>query len=98
MTINLNEQLSLGEFFRQMRVGQHVTLKQAAGSWSSSALSRFERGETDISVDRALDVMHNLGMGAGRYHVLATDAARSVATRPVDGDHVWRQPAHHCYA
>lgn len=63
MTINLNEQLSLGEFFRHMRVGQHVTLKQAAGSWSSSALSRFERGETDISVDRALDVMHNLGMG-----------------------------------
>ena len=53
-----NQQLQqLGQFFRLFRVGQGLTLKQAAGELSVATLSRFERGELDLASDKALGLM-----------------------------------------
>ncbi|WP_412989832.1 transcriptional regulator [Pediococcus siamensis] len=52
----------LGEYFHNKRVGRGVTLKEASGSWSSATLSRFEHGEVDISVQKAIDLMNRLGI------------------------------------
>ncbi|WP_040536342.1 helix-turn-helix domain-containing protein [Schleiferilactobacillus shenzhenensis] len=42
--------MELGEFFRQQRLDNHLTIHQVAGGIvSDSMLSRFERGESDIS-------------------------------------------------
>lgn len=58
-----NEDLfELGQFMRNIRVGRGITLKEAAGDWSPATLSRFERGELDISTDKALQLMLRLGM------------------------------------
>jgi transcriptional regulator with XRE-family HTH domain len=58
-----NQQLlQLGQFFRLFRVGRGLTLKQAAGELSVATLSRFERGELDLSSDKALVLMRRLGV------------------------------------
>lgn len=61
MTIVSNSQ-HLGKFFHDIRVGRGVTLKAASGDWSSATLSRFERGEQDISTDKAVELMVRLGI------------------------------------
>lgn len=58
----VSEQEQLGEFFRQFRVERGLTLKEAAGDWSASLLSRFERGQADISADKAIGLMHRIGL------------------------------------
>lgn len=51
----------LGQFFHDIRTSRGITLKEAAGTWSQSNLSRFERGEQDLSTDKAVDLMARLG-------------------------------------
>lgn len=52
----------LGETFRELRLNRNLSLQQIAGdSVSLSQLSRFERGQSDISLNKflvALDRMH----------------------------------------
>ncbi|WP_164507531.1 helix-turn-helix domain-containing protein [Lacticaseibacillus songhuajiangensis] len=56
----------IGRLFKQVRTDQGMTLAEAAGTeGSSSALSRFERGETDISVAQAQLVARHLGLSEG---------------------------------
>ncbi|WP_054750395.1 helix-turn-helix domain-containing protein [Lacticaseibacillus thailandensis] len=78
----------LGQFFHDVRVGRGVKLREAAGDWSVSTLSRFERGEHDISADKGVELMARLGLEdtdflsfynrqPGNLPVLAMDAALS---------------------
>lgn len=53
---------SLGKFFRDYRVGRGLTLEEASGDWSAATLSRFERGELDISTDKAVGLLMRLGI------------------------------------
>jgi transcriptional regulator with XRE-family HTH domain len=56
----------IGRMFKRVRTNQGMTLAEAAGmSGSVSALSRFERGETDISVTQAQQIMKHLGLSHG---------------------------------
>lgn len=42
----------LGETFRELRLNRNLSLQQIAGdSVSLSQLSRFERGQSDISIN-----------------------------------------------
>lgn len=52
----------LGQFFHLFRVSRNLTLQQAAGPLSVATLSRFERGEQDLASDKALVLMHRLGI------------------------------------
>ena len=53
----------LGRVFRQLRKNRRISLKQVAGeAVSLSQLSRFERGESDLSLARFLTIL-------GRIHV-----------------------------
>lgn len=52
----------LGDFFRRSRIGRGITLAEASGEWSATTLSRFERGEVDISTDKAISLMLRIGM------------------------------------
>lgn len=62
------ERLKLyGNFFYEHRVARGLTLKEAAGTWSPSTLSRFERGEIDISSERAFDLIQRLGLVIGDF-------------------------------
>ena len=51
----------LGEIFREFRTNRNISLKQIADNTvSASQISRFERGETDISLSRFLRVLENM--------------------------------------
>jgi hypothetical protein len=73
---------NIGAFFRQVRQGMNITLSKASGSGSAAGLSRFERGETDLSLPHAAETMHQLTMdGMDLNHWLARqDAAWPAAT------------------
>ena len=53
---------NLGQVFKNLRTNRHISLKQISNEKVSAAqISRFERGESDISLERfliALDNMH----------------------------------------
>ena len=52
---------SLGKIFRDFRINRSISLKQIADeNISISQISRFERGETDISLARFLKLMENM--------------------------------------
>lgn len=56
-----NDIYHLGAWFRQVRKDRGYTLTQVAGkNFSPAALSRFERGETDIRGDHLTAIMLNL--------------------------------------
>ena len=51
----------LGEVFREFRTNRNISLKQIADNTvSASQISRFERGESDISLTRFLKVLQNM--------------------------------------
>ena len=51
----------LGEVFRRFRTNRNISLKQIAdGTVSVSQISRFERGETDISFTKLLRMLDNM--------------------------------------
>lgn len=54
--------LDLGRFFHERRVGRGLTLQEVSGEWSAATLSRFERGELDISTQKMLELMTMIGI------------------------------------
>ncbi|KRM87451.1 helix-turn-helix domain-containing protein [Lacticaseibacillus thailandensis] len=61
-TTGNNNLQALGKFFHEYRVGRGLTLNEVSGEWSAATLSRFERGELDISTDKVLGLMARLGI------------------------------------
>ena len=52
---------SLGRVFHDFRTNRNITLKQVADETVSvSQISRFERGETDISLTKFLKMLENM--------------------------------------
>ena len=52
---------SLGKVFHDFRTNRNITLKQVADETvSASQISRFERGETDISLTKFLKMLENM--------------------------------------
>ena len=59
---------SLGKIFRDFRINRSISLKQIADeNISISQISRFERGETDISLARFLKLMENMHVVSSQY-------------------------------
>ncbi|MBQ6544802.1 MAG: helix-turn-helix transcriptional regulator, partial [Lachnospiraceae bacterium] len=57
----MHKERPLGEIFHEFRCNRNITLKQITDeSVSASQISRFERGETDISLSRFLRVLENM--------------------------------------
>ena len=51
----------LGKVFREFRTSRNYSLKEAAGeSCSTSQLSRFELGESDLAVSRFFELLDNI--------------------------------------
>ncbi|MDG3062294.1 MULTISPECIES: helix-turn-helix transcriptional regulator [Lacticaseibacillus] len=57
-----NELKKLGQFFHDFRIGRELTLEEAAGNWSAPTLSRFESGRIDVSTQKAVGLIHRIGM------------------------------------
>lgn len=53
---------ALGSFFRSQRIARGLTLQEVSSNWSAATLSRFERGEIDISTDKMLSLMTKIGI------------------------------------
>lgn len=64
----------LGELFRVFRTQRHISMAQAATGLNTATISRFERGQGDISLKIAGRLMFNIGMGA-------SDLGEMLATR-----------------
>ena len=51
----------MGEIFRELRTGRHISLKAATGEeFSYSMLSKFENGTSDISASKLLIGLENI--------------------------------------
>ncbi|EJP25547.1 Rgg/GadR/MutR family transcriptional regulator [Streptococcus anginosus] len=51
----------MGEIFRELRTGRHISLKAATGEeFSYSMLSKFENGDSDISASKLLIGLENI--------------------------------------
>ena len=51
----------LGKVFREFRTSKNYSLKEAAGeACSTSQLSRFELGESDLAASRFFDILDNI--------------------------------------
>lgn len=51
----------MGEIFKDLRTGRHISLKEAAGdAFSYSMLSKFENGESDITISKLLIALENI--------------------------------------
>ena len=51
----------LGKVFREFRISKNYSLKEAAGeACSTSQLSRFELGESDLAASRFFDILDNI--------------------------------------
>ena len=52
---------NLGKVFREFRMSKNYSLKEAAGeACSTSQLSRFELGESDLAASRFFDILDNI--------------------------------------
>lgn len=57
----MQNQEKLGEVFHEFRKNRNIPLKQIADEYvSSSLISRFERGEADISISKFLHALENM--------------------------------------
>lgn len=72
--VNIEEMEALGKVFRDFRLNGNYSLAQAAGNQvSTSQLSRFERGESELTVDKFLAVLDNIQVSVENF----MDAARN---------------------
>lgn len=80
-------QREIGAFFRDYRVRSGVSLREAAGDVMSAAkLSRFERGEINISADTAMALIHRLGMQMSEFVRLSNESAYAL---PANSATIW---------
>ena len=58
----------LGRVFHDFRTNRNISLKQVADEHvSESQISRFERGETDISLTRFLRMLENMHVEVNEF-------------------------------
>lgn len=71
------ELAKMGELFKQIRISKRLTLKDVAGDYLSiSFLSKFERGESDISLSRFFQLLEQLDVSIEEFYgVLAKERA-----------------------
>ena len=61
----------LGKTLRKIRVGKHVSLNAVADEYlSKSQISRFERGESEISCTRLINILDKLHVLLGEFLIL----------------------------
>lgn len=63
------ELAKMGELFKQIRISKRLTLKDVAGDYLSiSFLSKFERGESDISLSRFFQLLEQLDVSVEEFY------------------------------
>ncbi|WHQ66967.1 helix-turn-helix domain-containing protein [Lactiplantibacillus plantarum] len=63
----------IGEIYRDLRLGKHVTLKDASnGIVSLAFLSRFERGLYDISFNHLLELLDRINVQLSEFENICT--------------------------
>lgn len=63
---------NLGQVFKNLRTNRHISLKQISNERVSAAqISRFERGESDISLEKFLIALALCGVGLAAITVFA---------------------------
>ena len=67
--------LTLGSLTKKIRLSKKLSLKDVAGDYLSvSFLSKFERGESEISLSRFLCILENLDVSIEEiYGILSKD-------------------------
>ena len=66
--------MNIGEIFSTFRKERGITLKEATGNqFSTSMLSRFENGQTDISAEKLLYALDNIYLDAEEFLYLMRD-------------------------
>ena len=59
---------NLGEVFKNLRTNRHISLKQISNERVSAAqISRFERGESDISLEKFLIALSNMHIEVSEF-------------------------------
>lgn len=62
--------MNIGTMYRDLRTERGLTLKDATtGEISYSQLSKFERGETSITIHHLVNLVHNLGISFSEFIV-----------------------------
>lgn len=62
--------MNIGTMYRDLRTERGLTLKDATtGEISYSQLSKFERGETSITIHHLVNLVHNLGISFAEFIV-----------------------------
>lgn len=57
----------IGKVFRQLRESRNISLRQATGGqFSPSMLSRFETGQSELSVEKFLFALENISASVRR--------------------------------
>ena len=63
---------NLGKVFRQLRESRNISLRQATGGqFSPSMLSRFETGQSELSVEKFLFALENISASVEEILFLA---------------------------
>ena len=59
---------NLGQVFKELRTNRHISLKQIANDEvSTSQISRFERGESDLSISKFLIALDNMNIEVSEF-------------------------------
>ncbi len=60
--------MNIGTIYRDLRTERGLTLKDATtGEISYSQLSKFERGESSITIHHLVNLVHNLGISFSEF-------------------------------
>ena len=58
----------LGQVFKNLRTNRHISLKQISNErFSAAQISRFERGESDISLEKFLIALSNMHIEVSEF-------------------------------
>ena len=64
---------NLGEVFKELRKSRNVSLQEATGGeFTYSMLSKFERGEADLSSMKLITAVDNIHSDLNEFYVLGT--------------------------
>lgn len=67
----------LGQVFQTLRHSRGLSLKEVTGGeFSSSVLSRFERGETSLSADKLFTALNHLSLDPGEFGLLLSGSVQ----------------------
>lgn len=68
----------LGATFKKIRIGKKMSLRDVSGDYLSvSFLSKFERGESEITISRLLMLLENLNVSIEEFYKLSTEETPS---------------------